>query len=110
MSEEICIGGSCPDCGSLPGEIHGSCCSRHEPPPDYRGPAIIVEGGVIGGFKFIGPFEHIDAALKWHKEKSLPGVLGLSASVVLLVSPESEQVITADVGHDLPTIDPEQFM
>jgi len=61
--------------------------------PDLRGPAAIVEGSVIGGFNFIGPFEHIDAAHKWHRERSLPGLLGLATTIVLLESPESRAVI-----------------
>lgn len=64
--------------------------------PDLRGPAVIVEGSVIGGFKFIGPFETIEAASQWHDKFSLPGLLGLQVSIVLLESPTDHAVMQ---GH-----------
>lgn len=51
--------------------------------PDLRGPAIIVVGSVLGGFKFYGPFETVDAALKrW--PTTLPGYLKLECTIALV--------------------------
>lgn len=60
--------------------------------PDLRGPAVIVEGSVLGGFNFTGPFEHIEAANQWHQERSLAGALGLPCTVILLVNPTHEAI------------------
>lgn len=54
--------------------------------PDNRGPAIVVTGGVCGGFEFHGPFESIDAALKWYKT-SLFGIVKCPVTVALLTKP-----------------------
>ena len=55
-------------------------------PPDNRGPAIVVTGSVSVGFEFTGPFESIDAALKWY-EQSLFGVVKLPVTISLLSPP-----------------------
>lgn len=55
--------------------------------PDLRGPAVIVTGGVIGGFEFEGPFETIDDALCYWQDSTLGGSLGVPCSVVLLKKP-----------------------
>lgn len=60
--------------------------------PDFRGPAVIVSGSILGGFKFIGPFDTIDLALQWHYASSLEGILGIPVTVVLLDNPESVKV------------------
>lgn len=54
---------------------------------DTRGPAIIAIGSLASGFKFCGPFESIDAAVKYHESKTVQGVLGIPASVFLLEAP-----------------------
>lgn len=54
--------------------------------PDTRGPAIIAHGSVLGGFKFIGPFETIDAALEWYRT-SLWGALKAPVTIALLENP-----------------------
>ena len=58
--------------------------------PDLRGPAVIVDGSVIGGFTFTGPFDTIEAAAEWHKNKRLAGYLDLPATIVLLEKPRQE--------------------
>lgn len=41
-------------------------------PPDNRGPAIVIHGDLMGGFKAAyGPFETIDAACKWAAPRSM---------------------------------------
>lgn len=64
--------------------------SNHDE-PDLRGPAIVVTGGVIGGFEFHGPFETIDAAHQWWAT-TLGGQLGAPCALALLEKP---QTITA---------------
>lgn len=54
--------------------------------PDPRGPAVIVDGSVTTGFKFIGPFDSVDEAVKWAKSNSLAAI-GCPTSVVLLQEP-----------------------
>ena len=59
--------------------------------PDLRGPAVIVDGSVIGGFTFTGPFATIDEAAEWHRTKRLVGAVGLpAAAIVLLENPRQE--------------------
>jgi hypothetical protein len=58
--------------------------------PDLRGPAVICDGSVIGGFTFIGPFDTIEAASEWHAKKRLAGYLGLPTTIVLLEKPRQE--------------------
>lgn len=58
--------------------------------PDLRGPAAIVDGSVIGGFTFIGPFATVEAASEWHTKKRLVGYLGLPVTIVLLEKPKQE--------------------
>jgi hypothetical protein len=58
--------------------------------PDLRGPAVICDGSVIGGFTFIGPFASIEAASEWHAKKRLSGYLGLPTTIVLLENPRQE--------------------
>jgi len=60
---------------------------------DIRGPAILAVGSLAEGFKFCGPFESVDAAVKFHEAKTLRGVLGFSASVFLLDKPEADAAI-----------------
>jgi hypothetical protein len=54
-----------------------------EPESDTRGPAVLVTGGVIGGFEFYGPFPTIDDAAAWY-EKSLFGFAKAAVSIALL--------------------------
>jgi len=58
--------------------------------PDLRGPAVIVDVAVIGGFTFTGLFDTIEAASEWHTTKRLAGHLGLPATIVLLENPRQE--------------------
>ena len=58
--------------------------------PDLRGPAVIVDGSVLGGFTFVGPFDTVEAASEWHARKRLAGYLGLPATIVLLEEPRQE--------------------
>ena len=58
--------------------------------PDLRGPAVIVDGSVIGGYTFTGPFDTIEEASEWHATKRLAGYLGLPAAIVLLEKPRQE--------------------
>lgn len=53
---------------------------------DARGPAIVIRGSVMTGFKFIGPFPTIADALAWH-ESTLHGLLDVSCVIDLLESP-----------------------
>lgn len=56
---------------------------------DNRGPAVVIEGNPIEGYKLIGPFETIDMAVDWCKNYSLPGILGVaSQSIMLLDKPD----------------------
>jgi len=64
--------------------------SRPDDEPDLRGPAAVVEGSVLGGFEFYGPFATIDDAARWHAT-TLPGILGCHATIVLLRKPEINQ-------------------
>lgn len=59
-----------------------------DPSVDDRGPAALVYGSVLSGFKFYGPFETVDEAVIYHDEHSIEGRLGQGATVVLLHSPE----------------------
>jgi hypothetical protein len=52
-----------------------------------RGPAVIVDGSVLGGFTFTGPFDTVEAASEWHAKKRLAGYLGLPTTIVLLENP-----------------------
>lgn len=61
--------------------------NKHEG-PDLRGPAIVVTGGVIGGFDFHGPFETVEAASQWW-QTTLGGKLGTGCSIALLEKPET---------------------
>lgn len=58
--------------------------------PDLRGPAVIADGSVTIGFRFIGPFTTVDAALKWYKESSISGLIGIKCTIVLLINPDTE--------------------
>ena len=58
--------------------------------PDLRGPAVIVDGSVLGGFTFTGPFDTVEAASEWHAKKRLAGYLGLPTTIVLLEKPRQE--------------------
>ena len=60
--------------------------------PDLRGPAVIVDGSVICGFTFTGPFDTIDEAAEWHKTKRLAGHLGLSAAAIVLLEKPRQEV------------------
>lgn len=55
--------------------------------PDNRGPAIIAHGALNGGFKFIGPFETIDAAIKWYGT-SFYGYIKAPVTIALLEKPD----------------------
>lgn len=55
--------------------------------PDYRGPAAIAEGSILGGYRFTGPFDTIHEAHEWYKKKMLGGYLGLDPTIVLLNKP-----------------------
>ena len=52
-----------------------------------RGPCILIEGSVVIGLKFIGPFATVADAVTWHEERGLPAPLSESAIVALLVTP-----------------------
>ena len=65
----------------------GGCGERE---PDLRGPAVIVDGSVIGGFTFTGPFATIEEAAEWHRTKRIAGSLGLPVAIVLLENPRQE--------------------
>jgi hypothetical protein len=54
--------------------------------PDTRGPAIIVEGSVLGGFEFMGPFESIDAAQQFWSRTWLHQH-GVGCTIALLREP-----------------------
>jgi len=58
--------------------------------PDLRGPAVIVDGSVINGFTFTGPFDTVEAAAEWHAKKRLAGCLGLPTTIVILETPRQE--------------------
>jgi len=58
--------------------------------PDLRGPAVIVDGSVINGFTFTGPFDTVEAAAEWHATKRLAGYLGLPTTIVILETPRQE--------------------
>lgn len=60
--------------------------------PDLRGPAVIVDGSVIGGFTFTGPFATIDEASKWHRTKRLAGAIGLPATAIVLLEEPRQEV------------------
>jgi len=70
------------------------CSLANDEPPDLRGPAAVVRGSVLGGFKFYGPFPTIDAACDWCQIKTLAGVLGVNNdTIVLLEEPRSDDVL-----------------
>lgn len=71
-------------------EPSGASGGSGEREPDLRGPAVIVDGSVLGGFTFIGPFDTIDEAARWHSTKRLAGHLGLPTTIVLLEKPMQE--------------------
>ena len=73
-----------------PAEPSPSSAGSGERGPDLRGPAVICDGSVIGGFTFIGPFDTIEAASEWHAKKRLAGYLGLPTTIVLLEKPRQE--------------------
>lgn len=55
---------------------------------DLRGPAIVVRGSVIRGFRFHGPFRTVEDAYEWCNTKTLDAVLGRpEGTVVLLENP-----------------------
>ena len=61
---------------------------------DLRGPAVVVRGSVLSGFKFYGPFDTIDAACEWCEKKTLAGVVGINNdTIVLLEEPRSDDVL-----------------
>jgi hypothetical protein len=64
--------------------------------PDLRGPAIIVTGSVISGFKFHGPFETIDDAARWYETKTISGLLGIGCCTIVLIEKPEEQVTSDD--------------
>jgi hypothetical protein len=51
---------------------------------------VIVDGSVIGGFTFTGPFDTVEAAAEWHAKKRLTGYLGLPTTIVILETPRQE--------------------
>lgn len=65
---------------------------------DMRGPAVIVTGGVIGGFTFYGPFDSIDAALK-HWETTMFGRLKMNVTIALLEKPQAMPLIESEAKH-----------
>lgn len=70
------------------------CSSANDDTPDLRGPAVVVRGSVLGGFKFYGPFPTIEAACEWCKNKTLAGVLGVNYdTIVLLEEPRTDDVL-----------------
>jgi hypothetical protein len=70
------------------------CSSANDETPDLRGPAVVVRGSVLGGFKFYGPFTTIDDACEWCRTKTLAGVLGVNHdTIVLLEEPRPDDVL-----------------
>jgi hypothetical protein len=70
------------------------CSSANDETHDLRGPAVVVRGSVLGGFKFYGPFPTIDDACEWCRTKTLAGVLGVNHdTIVLLEEPRSDYVL-----------------
>ena len=72
-----------------------SAASRGSGGPDLRGPAVIVDGSVLGGFTFVGPFDTVEAASEWHARKRLAGYLGLPTTIVLLEKPRQDDAGSA---------------
>lgn len=66
--------------------------------PDLRGPAVIVNGSVIAGFTFTGPFATIEEAAEWHRTKSLAGHLGLPAAAIVLLEKPRQEVFDEPVA------------
>jgi len=56
---------------------------------DNRGPAIVIRGSVISGFKFYGPFNTIDDAVSWCKT-TVSGQLGVNNDIVELLKEPTE--------------------
>ena len=54
---------------------------------DSRGPAIVIQGSVIQGFKFHGPFETIAEAVKWWQSTPLGKLEQMPVTVALLEQP-----------------------
>jgi hypothetical protein len=74
--------------------VESHCSSAISDTPDLRGPAAVVLGSVLGGFKFYGPFPTIEAACEWCQTKTVAGVLGVNRdTVVLLEEPRSDDVL-----------------
>ena len=72
-------------------EPSGASGGYGEREPDLRGPAVIVDGSVIGGFTFTGPFATIDEAAEWRRTKTVAGAIGIpAAAIVLLEKPRQE--------------------
>lgn len=62
---------------------------EHE--PDLRGPAVVVQGSFLEGFKITGPFESIFQACDWIEHHTPAGIMNLPSfsSVMLLEEPKS---------------------
>lgn len=67
--------------------------------PDMRGPAIVVRGSVLVGFKFYGPFATIDAAVKWYGQTVL-GELTVGVVITLLEKPDAAAIETTKGERD----------
>lgn len=64
---------------------------------DLRGPAVLMHGSVLGGFKFYGPFETIQAAVEFWP-KTLYGFIGTQCTIALLENPETLPIIRIQDG------------
>lgn len=71
----------------VPGdELLGRLTQENEA-PDTRGPAVVVNGSLLSGFKLTGPFETIEEASTWYKETTR-GKLGVPCLIMLLEEPK----------------------
>lgn len=86
---------TCPSCTREVANSDSSSGWEDDEQRDERGPAVVVRGGVIGGFKFYGPFDSIEDAVEWCETKTLMGaVYGASNdSIVLLEQPKQDGTV-----------------
>ena len=65
--------------------------------PDMRGPAVVIQGSLLGGVKAIyGPFDSVNAAVEWVKPLSL----ALGHACVSLLTPAEQCPVKSPANEE----------
>ena len=57
---------------------------------DDRGPAVIVLGGLLGGFQLYGPFDTVTKASDFYRDKTISGMLKAGGATIMLLLPPDQ--------------------